>query len=639
VALMPAMRSRLQLAFALLACAAALAASPASSGCAEGCAAHGTCHAPLRRCDCPRYYAGADCSVRATPSCLVDAASGLDSGCRRVSSCACMLECEAAGFRPLDINQCFNYSSPQPSVDAMPASPLLEFGTLEDVYPGVENSGVSFLKAPWAAVSPTNDDSRYVPVAACPDSCSGAGYCKRHAGNGATHCACMDDRRGDLGKCETPDPEKHCLGACSGRGECKSGFCHCQAGAYGADCSLTGQDREELYWRSGVGAGGDAELRPRIYVYTLPPRFNTWHGVHAPQRNLGVMLHERLLTSRYRTADPEQADFFYVPTSPMGPVNHYVSVRAAEWVASQYPYWARKRGADHLYAFNWDFGACWLGGHPAMNASILISHFGLNQRLKEYACACPACAPYTAGKDLVVPDTMEAGIKKAMVALAASGPPERTTFLFFSGGRTGPARNALFDAKLNGTGVRVLEGGDIDLATEMSSSVFCISAPGSGFGTRFVAAITAGCIPISFVDAVREPFEDVVDLDAISIRVPQARLADMVSILRNVSDDDIAAKQAELACVRPHFLWSSALGALGDEDGGADAFEILMYALRRRITPGPHPLLSCATKGVVPGAPQPLRTPCPLQGSTCFVTGRRWPPGGAACGPQNERPC
>jgi len=622
------------LALALLACCL----PRAGAGCAAGCEAHGTCHAPLGRCDCPRYFAGADCSRRATPSCVVDAASGLDTGCLGMSTCACMLECEAAGFRPLEQGVCFNYSALEPSVDAMVQAPQLEFGSLEVIDPGIRNSVVEFRKGPWARVDTSGEAWRFVAQSECAGSCSGWGYCRRHAASNATACVCVDEHAGDDGTCELHQPERHCLGDCSGRGACDGGVCVCAAGSYGADCSLTGTDAEQLFWTEDRG------LRPRIYVYTLPPRLNSWYRTFTPHRDLGALLHERLLSSRYRTADPEEADFFFVPISPMGVVNHYQAVRAARWVRRAYPYWDRKQGADHVYAFPWDFGATWVGGHPLLRTSVFVSHFGLEAPLREYACDCPSCAPsYTAGKDVVVPDTFELLLSDAQAALF-DGPDERrtsderrTTLLFFAGTSSGPARQALFDARLAGPGVRVVQS-PVDLAREMRASIFCISAPGAGFGTRFTLAVVAGCIPVSFVDAVREPFEDVVDFAALAVRIPQARLADMVAILRNVSAADVAAKQEQLRCVRPHFVWSSALGALGDEDGGADAFETLMYALRRRVTPGPHPLLGCATAGV-PGAPKPLRAPCRQDDSECVAPGRNWPAGGAACGAGNERPC
>jgi hypothetical protein len=84
--------------------------------------------------------------------------------------------------------------------------------------------------------------------------------------------------------------------------------------------------------RDSTPAGPDV---PRVYVYELPPEFNTllsYHknhhvkGIHemvpaalgAPGGDLLVgavelMLHERLVSSSVRTLDPDEADFFYVP--------------------------------------------------------------------------------------------------------------------------------------------------------------------------------------------------------------------------------------------------------------------------------------------------------------------------------------
>jgi hypothetical protein len=333
----------------------------------------------------------------------------------------------------------------------------------------------------------------------------------------------------------------------------------------------------------------------------------------------------------------------------MGHQNHYTAVRAARWVARQYPFWARRRGADHLYVWPWDFGACWMGGHPLLNASVHLSHFGLEAKLPEYACDCPLCAPsYTRGKDVVLPDTFELEFKAAAPMFRSADdaallppPPPRATRLFFSGLRTGPAREALFAAaaKFSGEGARILDT-YVDLAAAMSTSLFCVSAPGAGFGTRAVLAIVFGCIPVSFVDAISEPFEDVVDFSAFALRIRTEQLPQLLDIVTAFTPAEIAAKQAAMACVARHFVWSSIHGALGEEDGGDDAFEVLMYALRRKLfaaeRPDAFPLLACGTG--IPGAPTPLRAACRFK--RCGLTGRRpWPQGGAACAARLERPC
>ena len=61
--------------------------------------------------------------------------------------------------------------------------------------------------------------------------------------------------------------------------------------------------------------GASRGLRPRVYVYDLPGYFNTWQGLHSPVLDWEepVWFLERLLNSPYRTADPDEADFFYIP--------------------------------------------------------------------------------------------------------------------------------------------------------------------------------------------------------------------------------------------------------------------------------------------------------------------------------------
>lgn len=58
-----------------------------------------------------------------------------------------------------------------------------------------------------------------------------------------------------------------------------------------------------------------ATMRPRIYVYDLPPYFNTWQGLYSPVIDWAepIWLTERIHNTPHRTADPNEADFFYIP--------------------------------------------------------------------------------------------------------------------------------------------------------------------------------------------------------------------------------------------------------------------------------------------------------------------------------------
>ncbi len=133
-----------------------------------------------------------------------------------------------------------------------------------------------------------------LPLDSCPERCMDRGACllltdeKAAAAFAASHlslppqqapppgptCAC---RKGFSGRsCSEPElelrkrsprvPRSACPGGCSGAGECWAGFCKCEAGRWGADCS-----RQRSFPRPPPGA-----LLPyprgsvRIYRYELP---------------------------------------------------------------------------------------------------------------------------------------------------------------------------------------------------------------------------------------------------------------------------------------------------------------------------------------------------------------------------------
>lgn len=72
-------------------------------------------------------------------------------------------------------------------------------------------------------------------------------------------------------------------------------------------------------------------------------------------RPLAESLHEWFLNSAHRTADPEQADYFFMPMGIriMGPER---AAQAFEYIVREFPYYNRSRGADHLLAVTDDAG-------------------------------------------------------------------------------------------------------------------------------------------------------------------------------------------------------------------------------------------------------------------------------------------
>jgi len=69
---------------------------------------------------------------------------------------------------------------------------------------------------------------------------------------------------------------------------------------------------------------------------------------------------ERVLNSPYRTANPDEADFFYIPLW----IRNRFSMRASlvEWakkyIWEKFPYWKKYGGMRHFVLTNSDWGNC-----------------------------------------------------------------------------------------------------------------------------------------------------------------------------------------------------------------------------------------------------------------------------------------
>ena len=166
----------------------------------------------------------------------------------------------------------------------------------------------------------------------------------------------------------------------------------------------------------------------------------------------------------------------------------------------------------------------------------------------------------------------------------------------------------------------------------MRRSVFCIGTPGAGYGTRAVLAVLMGCIPVLLGDDVEQAFAEQVDWSQFSVRVAEADVSRIVDTVAAVPPAAVAAMQAALACAWRFFTWTSLWGALADEDGSSDAFEVLMWTLRQRKlrAPGVAPPPKLRACDAVPDGFAAAAQPLCRAGECARGLAEHWPHGGAA---------
>jgi hypothetical protein len=173
---------------------------------------------------------------------------------------------------------------------------------------------------------------------------------------------------------------------------------------------------------------------------------------------LEVMLHEWLLGSEHRTTDPAEADWFFVPvyatcaivtaifgTPTTRPTRYRLAIasrlylRAYEHVRTSLPYWNASGGANHIWAFGYDEGACFAPAplRPSLPPSRPGSAHGsaatkVNPTTRERPASAVARMPpppppsrpssaFARNASAPRPGTAPAGLSKARVALTIDG--------------------------------------------------------------------------------------------------------------------------------------------------------------------------------------------------------------------------
>eukprot|EP00962_Isochrysis_galbana_P030044 scaffold9715_cov113-Isochrysis_galbana.AAC.20 len=584
--------------------------------CAPGCVENGgVCNTELGRCDCPPFVGGEACTQPLLPACsalvgmrqrrdaLVASPCLIDGAARAPVSCECLMGCESLGL--MGVRECY--------VTDPSNGTTMEWVRRQRGMRGLEANLDYFSAALKTADADTKCSGHGVfappmPLSGPPLSTHRPG-CICYPGWGGASCehsTAVRDRR-------------FCLNGCSQLGRCYRNWCQCDRGFFGIDCSLGSPPpgappAVALPPPIGAQDGRWAAGAPRIYVYELPPRFNSWlqAGSHGWWQDMDlwgedVVIHRRALRSAYRVTDPEQADLFLVPihvSSGMWQLNWGfrdllpTGVRVHQallaYLRATWPFFDRRKGSDHLWVWGHDQGAWRVRAKlPALAPGVFINVFGAGPAQR---------GGHLPGHDIVCPPVLYSGVPSGLLNHAGRQRVAAPPLAFFQGKLnlhipyeySFGIRQGLYKAfRTKGT-ILVREGHEANRERYfelMSASKFCVAAAGFGFSTRVYESATAGCVPLIMMDGVESAYEELLPYHSFALRLNDSlkHLLTLEAVLAAVPAAAVAAMRARLRCVWPRFLWlrhdEGAVTPLPEQQRllRYDAFETLLWTIRKRL--------------------------------------------------------
>ncbi|PIN16686.1 Acetylglucosaminyltransferase EXT1/exostosin 1 [Handroanthus impetiginosus] len=458
--------------------------------CKNECSGQGICNRELGQCRCFHGFTGEGCSERLQLNCNYPGSEKEPYGHWVVSICPAHCDTSRAMCfcgegtkypnRPAAESCGFKINPP-----SEPGAPRLTDWTTADRDIFTINSSIPG----WCNVDPMKAYASKVSV--------------------KEECDCKYD--GLWGRfCEVP-VQSVCINQCSGHGHCRGGFCQCQNGWYGVDCSIPSVLSSIGEWPKWLRpahinvpdstrlTGNLVNLnavvqkkRPLIYVYDLPPDFNSLllEGRHFKlecvnriydDRNATLWteqlygaqmaIYESILASPYRTLNGDEADYFFVPVldsciitraddAPHLSLKDHHGLRSSltleyykmayEHIMMHYPYWNQSSGKDHIWFFSWDEGACY--APKEIWNSMMLVHWGNTNSKHNHSTTAywadnwntissdrrgnhPCFDPE---KDLVLP-AWKRPDERPLTARFWARPREERKTLFYFNGNLGPA--------------------------------------------------------------------------------------------------------------------------------------------------------------------------------------------------------
>ncbi|GKV08381.1 hypothetical protein SLEP1_g20015 [Rubroshorea leprosula] len=309
----------------------------------------------------------------------------------------------------------------------------------------------------------------------------------------------------------------------------------------------------------------------KVFVYELPSKYNVdWLANERCSNHLfaaEVAIHRALLNSGVRTFDPYEADFFFVPvyvSCNFSTVNGFPAIgharsllySAIQHISSQYLFWNRSQGFDHVFVASHDYGACFhamedraiaVGIPEFMKKSIMLQTFGV-----EYKHPCQDV------EHVVIPPYIPpASLRKTLGKFPVTG--RRDIWVFFRGKMEVNPKNisGLYYSRKVRTDIWRRYNGDRRFylqrhrfpgyQSEIVRSVFCLCPLGwAPWSPRLVESVALGCVPVIIADGLRLPFPSAIRWPEISLRVAEKDVKKLGRILEHVAATNLSSIQRNL---------------------------------------------------------------------------------------------
>jgi hypothetical protein len=340
----------------------------------------------------------------------------------------------------------------------------------------------------------------------------------------------------------------------------------------------------------------------KIFVYDLKPEYNVDLVKDQPrcrtdQYGTEIRFHENLLHHSVLTNDPEEAEFFFVPiygecylfreTQKSG-TNNAMKVTnlwyrdALKTIQTEYPYWNRTDGRDHVWSFPGARGPhIFRDWKKLIKKSIFLTPEGDRSFGEQF----------NTWKDIVIPGLepdsefidgklrKQSSLKKDIFAFFRGTILNKAGILAYSRGIR-PKMEAAFKKHKDVIFTEEISSCDRDCyRKELRKSTFCLCPRGwSPWTLRAYQAMMVGCIPVIIADEIELPYENSLDWTKLSVKIAEVDAEKTIDILKQIPKSEMKNKQKAIEKVWKSVAWGSNPKKLDP----MDAMECVLHELGRK---------------------------------------------------------